>query len=85
MWIKSHIGNNMGEMGGLLPLWFDGAVCDFKELPKVDDKTAITKVYNCCKVLEATGKYPVSSSSKATTLFLPIKRTIKHIINFYKF
>jgi hypothetical protein len=89
--LKDHIrfleviANRDGEMGGLLPLWFDGAVCDFKELPKVDDKTAITKIYNCCKVLEATGKYSVSSSSKATTLLLPLKRTIKHIINFHKF
>lgn len=80
------IVNRNGEMGGILPLWFDGAVCDFRELPKNDDKTALAKVYANCKYLETTGKYPSSSSpSKATTLLLPVKSTVKHIINFYKF
>lgn len=32
-------------MGGLCPLFFDGAVCRFEELPKPDDKENIQKVY----------------------------------------
>lgn len=34
-----------GEMGGVCPLFFDGAVCDFKELPRPDDTMGIKKVY----------------------------------------
>lgn len=30
-------------MGGLCPLFFDGAVCRFEELPKPDDKENIQK------------------------------------------
>lgn len=30
------IANRNGEVGGTCPLFFDGAVCDFKELPKAD-------------------------------------------------
>jgi hypothetical protein len=33
-------------MGGLCPLFFDGAVCDFKELPKPNDKESLAKIYN---------------------------------------
>ena len=74
--LKDHIRflevivNRNGEMGGILPLWFDGAVCDFKELPKPDDKAAIDKVYTYCKNLKNP---PISK--KALVHFL------KHIIN----
>ena len=37
--------NRDGEMGGLCPLFFDGAVCRFEELPKPGDKENIQKVY----------------------------------------
>lgn len=40
------IVNRDGEMGGLCPLFFDGAVCQFNELPKPDNKAEIDKVYN---------------------------------------
>ena len=81
------IVNRNGEMGGILPLWFDGAVCDFKELPKADDKTAMTAIYNLCQVLATTGKYPVTLAKpkQAPTLLLNRLRSIKHIINFNKF
>ena len=39
------IANRNGEMGGVCPLLFDGAVCDFKELPKPDDINALAQVY----------------------------------------
>lgn len=40
------IVNRDGEMGGLCPLFFDGAVCQFGELPRPDDKANISKVYD---------------------------------------
>ena len=85
--LKDHIRfleiivNRNGQMGGLLPLWFDGAVCDFKELPRPDDKKGMAAVYNTCKVLETTGKYPQKQVSSATTLMLSVKKNIKHYIN----
>lgn len=38
--------NRDGEMGGVCPLFFDGAVCQFEELPRPDDQVGINKVYN---------------------------------------
>lgn len=43
------IVNRDGEMGGLCPLFFDGAVCQFEELPRPDNKEEITKVYDYLK------------------------------------
>jgi hypothetical protein len=40
------IVNRDGEMGGLCPLFFDGAVCQFEELPRPDDKANISKIYD---------------------------------------
>lgn len=79
--LKDHIRflevivNRNGEMGGILPLWFDGAVCDFKELPKPDDKVNIDKVYQYCKSLKTTSQKPKA------TLFLPVIKQVKHIFN----
>lgn len=39
------IANRNGEMGGICPLFFDGAVCNFEELPKPDDINAVSKYY----------------------------------------
>ena len=39
------IANRNGEMGGICPLFFDGAVCDFEELPRPDDVNAISAYY----------------------------------------
>lgn len=38
--------NRDGNMGGIVALLFDGATCQFSELPKPDDKEAIRQVYN---------------------------------------
>ena len=43
------IVNRDGEMGGLCPLFFDGAVCQFNELPRPDDGEGIKKVYEYLK------------------------------------
>lgn len=76
------IANRDGEMGGLLPLWFDGAVCDFNELPKPDDKKAIEDVYNKCKYLESTGNYPVVKPKVTPVLLLAsLNKKVKHFLN----
>lgn len=36
-------------MGGVCPLFFDGAVCQFNELPRPDDGEGIKKVYEYLK------------------------------------
>ena len=41
--------NRDGEMGGLCPLFFDGAVCQFNELPKPNNEEEIKKVYEYLK------------------------------------
>lgn len=46
------IVNRNGEMGGLCPLFFDGAVCDFKELPLPNNKHELDKVHNYLLNLE---------------------------------
>lgn len=83
--LKDHIRflevivNRNGEMGGLLPLWFDGAVCDFVELPKPDDKAAMDKVYQRCKQLDAA---KAAARSNVTALLLSVNESIRHILNF---
>lgn len=37
--------NRNGEMGGVCPLFFDGACCWYEELPKPDEVDALTKYY----------------------------------------
>lgn len=37
--------NRDGNMGGIIALLFDGATCQFSELPKPDDKEALRSVY----------------------------------------
>lgn len=94
--LKDHIRflevivNRNGEMGGILPLWFDGAVCEFKELPKPDDKTSMAKVYAECKRLDSLKSANRNTSpSKATptahTLLLTVKESFRHFINLNKF
>lgn len=41
----SVIANRNGEMGGVCPLFFDGAVCNFEELPRPDDINALEPFY----------------------------------------
>lgn len=38
--------NRNGCMGGIVALYFDGAVCYFKELPRPDDRVELEKVYS---------------------------------------
>ena len=89
--LKDHIRflevivNRNGEMGGILPLWFDGAVCDFKELPKPEDKTGMKTIYDTCKQMEIAKTTPKTTSTSTTTtkpvLLLSVTNSIKHFIN----
>lgn len=91
--LKDHIrfleviANRDGEMGGLLPLWFDGAVCDFREMPKPDDKAAMGKIHQHCKNLEAAkllacqqaAATPVTTTTP--TLLLNFTAGVRKVIN----
>lgn len=89
--LKDHIRflevivNRNGEMGGILPLWFDGAVCDFKELPKSEDKIGMKAIYDNCKQMEKAKTTPKNSSTPTTAtkpvLLLSVANSIKHFIN----
>lgn len=47
------IANRNGEMGGVCPLFFDGAVCDFEELPRPDDINGVAKYYQRAKDIKS--------------------------------
>ena len=70
-------------MGGILPLFFDGAVCDFRELPKPDDKAALDKIYKHCKALDAAKSAPKSTPTSVTkpVLLFSMANSIRHFIN----
>lgn len=70
------IVNRDGEMGGLCPLFFDGAVCNFEELPLPTDKTNIDKVYRYIQTLRNT--------NKVMFLFGSIKEKFNKLINNFK-
>ena len=66
-----------GEMGGICPLFFDGAVCNFKELPLPTNKAGIEEVYNYLKALR--GK-----TAKVFMLFskIKVKKKKDEVFNF---
>ena len=45
--------NRNGEMGGICPLFFDGAVCHFEELPRPDDIQGMTAYYSKAQNLKS--------------------------------
>lgn len=51
--------NRDGEMGGLCPLFFDGAICQFEELPRPDDRANIQKIYNYLDLIRNNTKNKV--------------------------
>lgn len=50
------IVNRDGCMGGLVALYFDGAVCYFKELPRPDNRDELEKVYEYIASLKQQNK-----------------------------
>lgn len=63
--------NRDGEMGGLCPLFFDGAVCDFQELPLPGDKNGLARIY---KYLD----YIRGENSSAKLFFNVAERSTKN-------
>lgn len=48
------IVNRDGNMGGILPLYFDGATCTFAELPKPNDSDNLRRVYELLDRIRGT-------------------------------
>lgn len=44
--------NRNGTMGGIIALYFDGAACYFKELPRPEEREALEKVYTYIQSLK---------------------------------
>lgn len=49
--------NRDGELGGIVPLFFDGAVCNWAELPKIDNIAEMNKVYQHLRKLEQSNVF----------------------------
>ena len=61
--------NRDGEMGGVLPLYFDGAVCMFAELPKPDDTVELNKVYALLDKIRSKNTLLFTLSNKFSNRF----------------
>lgn len=72
----SIIRGRDGEAGGVCPLFFDGAVCHFEELPRPDDINALDKYYARVKNMRS---YRQQQKAKALSksLLLLFKRNGK--------
>lgn len=66
------IANRNGEMGGICPLFFDGAVCNFEELPKPDEVTELAKYYTRASQLKT-----YRQQKKILNLLTLLKRIFK--------
>ena len=62
------IANRNGEMGGICPLFFDGAVCYFEELPKPKD-VEIENFYNKSRQLKINRLERINSIKKVLSFF----------------
>lgn len=69
------LANRNGEMGGICPLFFDGAVCNFEELPKPDDINGITQFYVRAQNLKS---YRQQRKLSALTLIMLINKQFKN-------
>lgn len=70
------IANRNGEVGGVCPLFFDGAVCDFKELPKTDGQheNELAKAY-----LEAENRINYKQQRRLLSLHAVIMTILQRI------
>lgn len=68
------IANRNGEMGGVCPLFFDGAVCNFEELPKPDDINNLASYYAKAQNLKS---YRQQRKLSSLTLLMLIKKLFK--------
>lgn len=62
-----------GEQGGVCPLFFDGAVCNFEELPPPDNINEITKYYTRVKT-NVSYRQQKKLKSLTSTVLLLIKK-----------
>ena len=67
------IANRNGEMGGICPLFFDGAVCNFEELPR-PDSVDIYDYYN------KTKEYKAARRERKSFLLLNFIKRIKSML-----
>lgn len=65
--------NRGGSVGGLVALFFDGATCDFIELPTSDNKVELLKVYDYMKSIRT------STYSAKSICMMAISRTINYL------
>lgn len=65
-----------GEQGGICPLFFDGAVCNFEELPPPDNINAITQYYTRVKNNKSYRQQRKLQALTSTVLII-IKRIFK--------
>lgn len=65
--LKVYI-NRDGGMGGVCPLFFDGATCFFKELPRPEQTEALEKVYKYLEKLK---------NNTTDKIFISYSKTIK--------
>lgn len=65
--LKVYI-NRDGSMGGVCPLFFDGATCFFKELPRPEQTEALEKVYKYLEKLK---------NNTTDKIFISYSKTIK--------
>lgn len=63
--------NRDGAMGGMCPLFFDGAVCNFEELPRPEDTEGIAKYYK--RMEEMRGLRPAVTNH----IFTKLKKLFK--------
>lgn len=64
--------NRDGELGGIIALFFDGAVCNWAELPKLDNTAEMNLVYNHLRKLEQSNIFMLIHN-----LLRPIKEMFK--------
>lgn len=75
--------NRDGEMGGVCPLFFDGATCQFSELPRPDNANELAKVYNRLRIIR-------ESDTPTKFTLLSYRTRVEHYLNkgetiFHKF
>lgn len=73
-------------MGGLCPLFFDGAVCQFEELPRPDNKNELNKIYDYLKqIRNVSAKSFFSYSIKKNNKSLQKKGVFHKFASFFNF
>lgn len=69
-------------MGGLCPLFFDGAICQFEELPQPKDMVAINRIYDYIKKIRGI---QTSFFTYSTKQHFKLKTFIKKLKTWQKF